>query len=250
MRKSKSFLILPISLGAGCVGLILRLILLSAVDEKGLLKARHPLSLLVWVLTGAVLITLFLLTRSLSGKVRYSRLFPPSVLGAVGSLAVGLGILFTALQELRTMTDMLALAAAVFGFAAGGCMLYLAYCRWQGLRPSVYLRILVTVYFVLHLVCQYRMWSAEPQLQSYCFQLLASVCLMLTSFHRAAFDGKMGRRSSLVFYSNAALYFCCLSLAGEKSRLFYLACLVWLAADSCSLAPPPHRQETQCGEGA
>jgi hypothetical protein len=52
---------------------------------------------------------------------------------------------------------------------------------------------------MLRLICQYRIWSSEPQLMLYCYPLLATVCIVMSSYQSAAFDGNLGARRPHAF---------------------------------------------------
>lgn len=223
-----------ITLGAGGIGLALRIWLFSAADGKGLLPTGHFADILSFILTAAVMVVLFLCVQPLSPMGKYSRLFPASVYRAVGCGLGAVGILAAAISELSSQAGILSVAAFVVGLIGTGCLGYVAYCRLKGVRPSFIFHTVVTVFFMLHAVCQCRLWGAEPQLQHYCFQLLACVFLMLTGYHHTVMDSQKGSRRWFVFCSQAALFFCCLSLNSE-SRLFYMGMAAWLALDLCSL---------------
>jgi hypothetical protein len=56
----------------------------------------------------------------------------------------------------------------------------------------------------------------------------------LASYHRTALDGRAGRRDLFVFFDQAALFFCCLSLVSDN-WLFYLTMAFWTGTNLCSL---------------
>ena len=65
---------------------------------------------------------------------------------------------------------------------------------------------------------------------------------MLTAYHTTALDVRKGGRQWLVFFNQAALFFCCLSLSG-KTRFFYLTMILWLALDLCSVSQKHQPEE-------
>ena len=227
---------------AGLIGFALRLWLFGAgVDEKGLLIANHPAGVMVWILTALVLVVLALGVRKLTDMPRYSQLFPASKLAAFGCILAAAGILYVNIRELLQVRDAITIVTLILGVVAAVSLLLLGACRWQGKRPVFWLQSAMTVYFMLHLVSQYRLWSSEPQLQVYFFPLLASVFMMLTAYHGAVLDGgKKGSRRWYVFSSQSALFFCCLSLQGT-SWPFYLTMALWLGTGLCSLRAPAAR---------
>lgn len=222
----------------GLAGFGLRLWLFrTGIDEKGLLATNHPAGILVWILTALVIAVLALGTWKLTEISKYSRLFPGNKLAALGCILGAAGILYVNIRDLLQVKDAITIAALVLGVIAAVALILLGACRWQGKRPAFWLRSVMTVYFMLHLVSQYRLWSAESQLQIYFFPLLASVFLMLTAYHGAVLDaGKGGSRRWFAFGSLAALFFCCLSLQGA-SWPFYLTMALWMGTGLCTLQP-------------
>lgn len=239
MNKISKPAFMPLfTLLAGLAGFFLRLWLFrTGIDDKGLLTADHPASTLVWVLTAITLPVLALCVRPLAPDTKYSQLFPANMWAGLGCILAAAGILYVNLRDLLLRQDAITVVTLILGLVAAAGLLILGYCRWQGKRPSFWLQSAVTVYFMLHLVSQYRLWSSEPQLQVYFFPLLASVFLMVTAYHGAVLDAqKKGNRRWYVFSNQAALFFCCLSLQGI-SWPFYLAMALWLATNLCSLKP-------------
>ena len=223
------------TLSAGIVGLLLRLWLFtSGIDSKNLLITSHPANALVFILTAIVIVVLFLGVRPLSAVGRYRQLFPASSLGAGGCLAAAVGILVTNIRAVLSLQDTITVIVLVLGILASASLVALAVCRQKGKQPHFLLHTAVTVYLMLHLVAQYRHWSPEPQLQTYFFQLLACVFLMLTAYHSTVLDVQKGSRRWFVFFNQAALYCCLLSIAGEN-WLFYLTMAVWTFTGICSL---------------
>lgn len=223
----------------GGVGLLLRLWLLGTVDEKGLVASGHVSEILLWVLTAGVLALLLFLTRDLQEAKKYSFNFPASNVGAVGSLVGALGLAVSSVAELGQWDGMIATAAAVFGFVSAAALVFLAQCRRKGQRPNSLFHILICIYMAFRLISLYRHWSSDPQLQDCCFELLATICLMLAAYHRAVFDTGVGNRRGYAFFALAAVYLCCLSLKGWAEVPFYLGCGAWMVTDLCCLRPLP-----------
>jgi len=238
-------------LAVGGIGFILRLCLFAfCVDDKGLLMAGHPLGITVYILTVLFMAALLLRVRGLQAAVpAYRKLFPGSLLSAIGCIAAGAGILFTAADELILRRDMVTMITAILALLACVSLILLGLHRKKGQRPSYLLHTGVTVYMMFHLISQYRLWSPEPQLQIYFFPLLASVFLMLTAYQAVCLDIKKGDRRAYVFFNQAALFCSCLSLVNEN-WLFYLTMGIWTATNLCSFRPaktetPPEQKQTE-----
>lgn len=243
MKKTTQSELLPyLTVGLSGLGIILRLWLYTTgLDDKGFLKTGHPAWILLWVLSFVTAAVLFWLTRPVKGQGRYVDNFPASWLGAAGCCAAAAGIFLTALGDLMDGADAIAIATGVLGVLCVPALIFVAYSRWRGMRSSFLLYVLLCVFFAARLISQYRMWSADPQLADYCFQLLACAGLMLTTYQRATFDLRMGRRRSYAFLCLLTVYFCCLSIPYCEQKLFYITAAVWLFTNLCSLKPLSRR---------
>ncbi len=235
MKKLLCPKILPwFTMGAGGLGLCLRVWFYAGIDEKGLLPAKHPSLTLVFILTALVLGVLFLCARQLRPIGKYSRLFPAGIGRCVGCFAGAAGMLYGGIYYLSG--NVLGIFAFSLGLIAAGSLVYLGLLRRKGSRPPFVLHAALTVFLMLFTVCSCRIWGSESQINSYIFPLFACVCLMLTAYHKTVLDVRKGNRFWLVFFSQAALFFSCLSLVG-KTRFFYLTMIVYLALDLCSVQP-------------
>lgn len=226
-----------LTLGLGGLGLALRSWLYATgIDGKGLLSASHPANYLIWLLTVAAVVILALCLRFDLPGGTYQKLFPRSAATLVGCCIGALGIVVSSIVELTALEkpDYAAVAALVAGILAGASLVYLGLCRLKGIHPSVLFRAVVCVYFMLHLVSQYRNWSSEPQLQEYFFQLMASVLLMMCAYHRAAMDADKHLLRRYLFTHQLGLFFCCTAMVGHN-RLFYLAMAIWTLLDDCAI---------------
>ena len=226
---------------AGLLGIGLRVWLLAdGFDKKGLLITGHPADALIWILTALVLALLVISCLPLVQASKYSFNYPASVTGAAGEALGAIGILAACIRTLSGTTDIVTAVCLVLGFLAVPALGYGAWCRLNGQQPPMYFHGTVCLFWMMRLVCQYRIWSPDPQLQDYGFQLLATVFLMLSSFHRAAFDADMGQRRLSAIFQLGAIYFCMISIPGCKDWLLYLCCGIWTALNLCSLLPMPN----------
>ena len=238
--KFKTKYLPVVTLICGLAGCGLRLWLFgTGVDEKGLLVTSHPANALTFLLTGLTLVFLYLSVRKLRKIRSHKRLYPASLMALLGCVPAAVGILLTAWLELRLRQDLITTVTLVLAVLAAVSLILLGIGRKKGLRPNFLMQAILTVYMMFHLVSQYRLWSSEPQLQFYCFQLLASVCLMLCVFHGTILDTQVGSRRWFVFFNQAALFFCCMSLVGD-SWVFYLAMGIFCATNLCSLQDKPY----------
>lgn len=225
--------ILPwFSLAAGVIGLGLRIWLYGLVDASGLLPANHISSTLLCILTALVLGVLYLCSRCVSADGSYTDTFSASRLGSIGNLIAAIGIAAFCVKSLSEGAGMFARITMIAGLAACVCFALQAASRFKGRRVNFYLCCVYLVYFLLQTVSQCRTWGAQSQVATYGFQLLASVFLMLTAYHRCALSIDRGNYRWFLFISQAALFFCCLCLNTENSIL-YLSMTLWLSTDLC-----------------
>ncbi len=214
-------------LAAGGLGAILRIWLTEGgMDEKGLLIPGHPALILLFLFTAAAMALLFLTLRSLGPEPGYHQMFPASLPDAVGNGVAAVGVLILSVKTMFAFRDTFARLSGIIGLAAAASLAYTGWCRLKKLRPSFLFHGIVTGYFMVHTVAQYRIWGSDPQWQLYFFPLLACIFLMLCGYHRTALDLSSGSRKAFAFCNQAALFFCLVSLWGEN-WLFYLSMAIW-----------------------
>lgn len=227
---------IPLLLGtAGLAGFGLRCWLsATGVDASGLLMPRHPAGTLLLLLSAVALLTLFLHARALTGSAAYGKLFPRSVTAAVGCGVAVIGVLYSGAYEAIHSRDSIAIIAGIASIPAAVSLSFLCFCRLKRVRPNPVFSGCITLYFVLHLISQYRGWSAQPQVMVYLFPLLASVFLMLGSYYRTSLDTGNSCLQQYVFFQYGAMFFCCLSLQGTLLP-YYLSMAIWAATTNCRL---------------
>ena len=228
-----------LTLIVGTAGLLLRFWLYTTANALGFVTRWHISAILLYVLTAAILVLLFIGTRALTQANKYPFNFPASAFGGIGTLAAAIAIAATSILGLSAVTDLISGLTIALGLFSAVALLFLAHARWKGLHPSTLFHIIICAYLMLRLFCMYRSWSSDPQLQDFCFQCLAMVCAMLATYHRATFDANFGQRHSFVLFSLSAVYFCFLSLIGSDNLLFFLGVGLWLISDLCNLTPMP-----------
>lgn len=246
MKQKFESITLPCIAGAaGLSALFLEVWLLYfGRDDKGLIVKSHPANPLLWVLTLGVLAALFLLTRKIHPRVRsYVRTFPASVWGAAGTVAAAAGILYLTLPELLSDADLLTRICDIFGLLAAASLLFTGWARFKGFRLNTLFHVLVCLFFALWTMRCYRTWSNDPQISDYCFPLLANIAMMLTFYHRATFDLRMGNRRSYQFFRLTALYFC--TAAIPAGGACYAAFAFWMAANPAHTDTPAETPDSQ-----
>ena len=232
------------ALGAGVLGALLRAWLFATrAEESGLLAAGHPAEALLWILTAIVAAVVLFLTRNLKEAAKYSFNFPASLPSAIGCVLAAVGMGVTSVAEGIVYPDRMTVIASVLGVLSTAALLFLAYNRWKGQPQSILYHGVICLCLMFRLVSQYRHWSSDPQLMDYGFQLLATVCLMLSSYQNAAFDAGTGNRKLHTIFHLGAVYFCCVSVLSSENAVFYLGCAVWMTTNICNLIPMPKLEE-------
>ena len=231
-------------LTVAALGLALRILLYSTgMDGRGLLVRFHWTSVALTVLTAAVLVAVFLGTRTVGGSIKCRSAYPASPLAAAGAFAAMAGIGITTVMGFGEFSTRLHLIIWVLGLCATICMGIIGFCRLTGKTPTFLLYAVLCVYFALRMVSGYQNWSADPQLQDYCYYLLAYVTLMLTAYHHAAFHVGVGKHRSVWFFSLMAMYFCIVSLLGTTELYLLLGCGIWAFTNTTRPSARHYRQQ-------
>lgn len=221
MKNPFRFSILPyFTMAAGGFGLCLRLWLYAATDEKGLLPASHPAAAMLYILTALVFAVVFFATREVCAPP-FQRGFRRTA-EIIGNLAGAAGLLLSTLSGTKGVLTL------VVGLAGCGLLLWCAFFAYQKKPLPYWLGAAVTVALMFRTVTQCRAWGAIPQVQQYFFPLLASLFLILTAYHRTTLAAKHGKRVHLAFFSQSALFLCCVAL--NSSPALYLGMGCWAAA--------------------
>ena len=231
-----------IVLGSGLLTCFMRFLLLQKKDAQGLLPVGNFTDVMSLILVAITLGLLFWGCRQLKGGNKYAYNFSASLSAAAGMALAAFGFLITSIAELGAATDSIGKFSALLGFFAAIALGLLAYVRFKGQRLNVIFHGLVCFYLILHLVSHYRLWSSCPQLQSYGFELLAIVFVMLATYQRAAFDAGSGNRQAYTFFSLTALYFCIAALPGCDNAAFFLGSAAWMFCTPCKLSNPAKKE--------
>ena len=247
------------TLAAGLLSLRLHQYMMeTCFDDKGLLVAGNLPQKLLWVVAIGFVAMLAVMLHSIGGDGTYDDNFPPCVLSGGLMIAAG-ALLVWALPGLEltaqppvaegmalAVADMTGLAAKYLPWAAAAAMAVVGACRILGKRPWPIFSGIVCLFYMLMLVTNYRLWSADPQIHDYAYQLLAEVLLMLCSFHRTCCDAGVIQRKRLIATGLCAAVCCMTSLSGGFQRGFFLASGLWAAGCLCNVAQlPPDPEEEE-----
>ena len=229
--KKKS-LLLPAVMGLGAAAYCLRRALYTtAVDEKGLLIANHPLTFALWavVFSGGLLIAGAVWKGG--GSDRYEDNFGPSQAGALGHFLMAGTVLVMALRSDFPLPGPIGQVWRVLGFLTAPAMVWGGICRKTGRKPFFGIHAALCLFLLLYLVSRYQLWSGNPQLQDYVFELLAAVTLTLFAYQHAAFAVDMGSQRMLTAMGLLTVLLCGGALYGAEMPGLYLCGAVWAAVD-------------------
>lgn len=219
----------------------------SGVDEKGLLVTGHWAATGLWLLTALTAGILFLLPSKAQAK-NIRVLYPPSGISAAGAILAGVSFAICGIPS--PVGGNLGLAEVVLRFAGAGALACVGFCRFTGRKPFFLFHGIVCVYLALRMICQYRLWCADPQLLNYCFQLGAYVSLMFFAYQLAALDAGLPNLRKLWATGLAAVYLCSVSLPGSGEGFFLLCCGIWALTNlstpvSCKNATLPNESDQE-----
>ena len=238
MKPSLNLKQLPLlTLGAGGLGLVLRIWYFTSRDAKGLLASAHIANTLCYLVFAAALALIVLSVRKLPDEGRYSQLFSSGILPAVGCFAGAAGIVYTCISETGAQV-LLSGLGLVIGLLAALSLVLIGLMRFKGQRPNLYLFAVICLYLIIHVLIQVRDWNKESQQTIIFFPLLASLFLLICTYFHARLALKQEGLRNFVFFQQAALLLCCISLNGDCT-IFYLGMAAWLGCDLCL----PHREE-------
>ena len=236
MKNSKKALPLVTVLAGTAAMALRRQLYLTAVDGKGLLLRYTPLELALLALTAAV----FCLVLPVLGKDRGSDLYEDNysagVPAALGHVAAAVGI-FTALpQGMAVMTGNMGKLWDLLRMAAAVCLLLAGFFRLLGKKPFFLLHVIPCLFFLVHTVSRYQLWSSNPQTQDFLFAVLAVAGLALFSYHTAAFEADMGSRKWVLGSGLLSVYLCLAELGWSDSPGLYFGCMFWALTGMCRIS--------------
>lgn len=211
----------------GIAGFFLQCWLFSAIDLNGLLPAGHVAGILSFGLLALTLVICWL------GARNEEDLCPDRLFFSSGASAVGIGLSAVGLAASSVTlygNGILQLLAFGTGILAAAALGYIALCRAKKFHADAMLHCIITIHLILRTMVSCSGWSAQPQFLQYFFPLLACVFLMITSYYRAALALGLEHSKKYVFFSQAALFCCCVCCRGSD-WLFYLSCALWLTFD-------------------
>lgn len=192
------------------------------VDETGLLQTGTALE---WGICALTVLSLLLFAMA-AGKSSEMGRNPAGA--AVGQFIGGLGLGWTALRYPGEMPGMLGNLWRILGIASALCLIWSAWCTFRKKNVHFLLSLVPCLFWLTHLIDNYRGWSGQPQLQSYLFALLAAMSMVLFTYHTAAETASMGKPRMRYFSALSAGFLCLAAMFGpDKTQPLWLSCAIW-----------------------
>ena len=227
----------PAALGLGLILMCLRGLLYRwYVDGTGLLEPGTALEWGVYLLTAAAL-GIF----ALAARKQVQTVCVPKI-AALGQIVGALGLGITAGCFTGELGGALGMLWRVLGIAAAACLVWAAVCTMKGRNAGFFPQLVPCLFWVVHLLDNYRGWSGHPQLQSYVFPLLASMAVTLLSYYTAAQTVSLGKPRMKKFCALAGGCLCLTAVlpGSAKTQILYFTTGLW--ALSCLYAPDNSRK--------
>lgn len=245
MKNSRKGFGLPLfALLSGTIAMLLRRQLyLTALDEKGLLLPNTLPELLVLALTGTVLVVLVLALRKDRGSTSYQDNYSASFLSALGHTAGAAGIFLTTYNQTPMTGGYIGSAWQILGLIAPVCLLLAGIIRLLGKKPFFLLHVVPCLFYLLHVINRYQLWSSDPQMQNYLFALLSTMALALFAHYTAAFEADCCNRRMTLGTGLAAVYLCLAELAWSSSSALYWGGMLWALTSICKVNCSPAKEK-------
>lgn len=214
----------------------------SAMDGKGLLLRFTPLEIALLILTVLVFLFLVLMLKNTSGSDRYEDCCRRSIPAALGHIAAAAGVFLTVRTGAAAMVGPLSSVWNDLGLAAAVCLMLAGIARLLGKKPFFLLHAVPCLFFMVHVINHYQLWSSNPQMQDYLFALLGAMALALYSYYAAALEADAGSSRMVVGTGLAAVFLCLTELAWTQAPWLYLGGALWALMGGYSLAPAQKKE--------
>lgn len=203
-----------------------------------------------WI-TVAVVVLFAVYTWFLRSRKKYAAISSRWMPLFVVSCAAAALLLLGSILQLGAPVQKSALVIAAGGIVTAVCWVMTALSRYQAKAAHGALFLLPAVFYVVDLVLRFRLWTRDPVILDYCYDLLALICTMCALFHLGGFCFDQGRRRSAVFFTMGGVFFNVVAMAGAPAAeaLSYLAATLWLLVNLWLLLRPVSRRTASAEEG-
>lgn len=200
----------------------------AGIDERGLLTPGRPEVIYLAVLTLAAVVLCFLVKEPEKTRFRAG----DSYIWFIAAFLWPQSLSDTAASTMRLLFALSRYVGAALAAA-------LAYFAFRKKKPVFGLSAGLCVCFILRLVACYQVWSRDPQIQDYIFQLLACLCLTAFFYQQTALEAGLGSRTWRLRFGFLGCYLCLAACAAQRLSYPYL----WFGTGvmSLALAPAPEK---------
>ncbi len=242
MRRQFHQLVL-VTLLLAIAGALAQLWLLrTGVDEKGLFVLPHPAVFVGLGIAIAAVVWIIWQTKHILPMHDYEKAFPASRTAAFGTIVYALGLLVSSISLWAEPSAFLSLLCSISGIAAAAALAYTALQRLKCSQHSSLTMTIVTVHWLLRLICRYQQWMIQPQIQRYLYPLLLHVCLTITFLYRAFPEKQSPHFRRYIRFCLLSLLLSCMALPGSRDGLMYLCIAVYLLAELYALRFPKRKR--------
>lgn len=222
----------------------LRLSQLSfAFDENGMTTGKGILFFSVVTILAVIAFALY--SRSLKSRKKYSAIagqglteLAVGAAAAILMIAAGLVLLLHPGQQGDRLVAFGSILTGIcWGLTAAG--------RYMGKKVQALLFMIPAAFYVVELVCRFRLWTRDPIIIDYCYDLFALISIMCATFHLGGFCFEQGARRLTVFFSLCGVFFSAAALVrASASAVFgYLAAILWLLVNLWLLLRSSRKRE-------
>lgn len=211
---------------AALVGFFLRSIQLrTELLADGSLAEGSYLHILLLALSGLCVAVFALALSQMEKESGWQRVFSgkplPNTLQIVSAIVLLTGNVILLLQggpaiaasRAPAIAQLLSRLEAPLGLLAALCLILFTVSCLQKKKPSPLFYMGLSLYLTVRLIAHFQIWNTDPSIQDYLYQLLATICCMLGTFHLAGFSFDKGKRRVSLFWTLCAVVFCAVSAA-------------------------------------
>ena len=201
----------------------------AGMDGRGLLTPGRPEVIYLAVLTLAAVVLCFL--NKAPEKTRFRAVY--AYIWFITALLWPQSLSDTAASTMRLLFALSRYAGAALAAA-------LAWFAFRKKKPVFGLSAGLCVCFILRLVACYQVWSRDPQIQDYIFELLACLCLTAFFYQQTALEAGLGSRIWRLRFAFLGCYLCLATWSSPQLGYPYL----WAGIGVLTLALAPAPEET------
>ena len=196
----------------------------AGMDERGLLTPGRPEVIYIIVLTLAAVVLCFLNKEPEKSRFRAVDAY----IWFVAALLWPQSLPDTTASTMRLLFTLSRYVGAILAAV-------LAWFAFRKKKPMFGLSAGLCVCFILRLVACYQVWSRDPQIQDYLFELLACLCLTAFFYQQAALEAELGSKTWRLRFAFLGCYLCLATWSAPQLSYPYL----WFGIGIMSLALSP-----------